>query len=57
MSETVPSKCTVRNFKQLTLHVAAFEGGIFANVSTPGLKLLLLYIVLDIYIDIDIDIF
>ena len=34
--------------KQLTLHVSAFEGGIFANVSTPGEKLLLLYIVLDL---------
>ena len=34
--------------KQLTLHVSAFEGGIFANVSTLGEKLLLLYIVLDV---------
>ena len=33
--ESESSKYTVRNFKDLTLHVSVFEGGIFANVSTP----------------------
>ena len=47
LSETLPYNCTVRNFKHLILHVSVFEGDIFANVSTPGEKLLLLYIVLD----------
>ena len=32
----------------MALYVSAFEGGIFANVSTPGEKLLLLYIVLEV---------
>ena len=47
LSETLSYSCTERNFKHLILHVSAFEGGIFANVSAPGEKLLLLYIVYD----------
>ena len=29
-------RCTVRIFKRMILYVSVFEGGIFANVSTPG---------------------
>ena len=32
--ESESSKHTVRNFKDLTLYMSVFEGGIFANVST-----------------------
>ena len=33
--ESESSKHTVRNFKELTLHMSVFEGVIFPNVSTP----------------------
>ena len=33
--ESESSRHTVRNFKQLTLHMSVFEGVIFPNVSTP----------------------
>ena len=29
-------RCTVRIFKRMILYVSVFEGGIFANVSTPS---------------------
>ena len=29
-------RCTVRIFKRMILYMSVFEGGIFANVSTPG---------------------
>ena len=33
--ESESSKHTMRNFKELTLHMSVFEGVIFPNVSTP----------------------